>query len=93
MILTVEQAFYTDDSAMQYAYSLKRQQRENITDSWSPTYQYAGIVVVPADSTDAQGLIRWRHIGVFIFIDDIVEDSFTTPFDQHGAAEEDLVLV
>ncbi|KAH0428833.1 het domain-containing protein [Colletotrichum camelliae] len=93
MLLTVEQAFYTDGSATQHAYNTKRQQKGDIPDSWSPTYQYAGIVVVPVDSTDAQGLVRWRRIGVFIFSDDIVEESFTTPFDEYGATEEDLVLV
>ncbi|KAF0330594.1 het domain-containing protein [Colletotrichum asianum] len=93
MILTVEQAFYTDKSATQHAYSLERQQKGDIPDSWNPTYQYAGIVVVPVGSTDAQVLVRWRRIGVFIFSDDIEEEGFTTPFDEYGATEEDLVLI
>ncbi|KAF5493526.1 hypothetical protein CGCF413_v009982 [Colletotrichum fructicola] len=93
MILTVEQAFYTDQSATQHAYSLERQRKRDIPDSWNPTYQYAGVVVVPVDSTDAQELVRWRRIGVFIFSDDIEEEGFTTPFDEYGATEEDLVLI
>ena len=89
MVLTVEQAWHGDGAGLEkktHAYVRGRE----IPEGWTTSYQYAGIVVVPADDGE-DGSKRWKRIGAFMLFDNITGYDVSGPFD--GAVEEDIVLV
>ncbi|KAK0614349.1 heterokaryon incompatibility protein-domain-containing protein [Immersiella caudata] len=84
MVLTVEQAWHVDpaDPTKKTHGYVKGKE---IPDGWTTSYQYAGIVVVPAEGE------TWRRIGAFMLFDNITGHELVGPFDE--VAEEDIVLV
>ena len=89
MVLTVEQAWHGDGAGLEkktHAYVRGRE----IPEGWTTSYQYAGIVVVPAEDGE-DGSRRWKRIGAFMLFDNVTGYDVSGPFD--GAAEEDIVLV
>ncbi|KAK0702356.1 heterokaryon incompatibility protein-domain-containing protein [Lasiosphaeris hirsuta] len=95
MLLTVEHGWHHDTLApsKEYKYT-HRDASGKIPASWKTSYQYSGIVVVPAES-QRYGNGCWRRIGAFTYGygDDITGQSFITPFEHGGAIEEELVLI
>ncbi|KAK1751059.1 heterokaryon incompatibility protein-domain-containing protein [Echria macrotheca] len=86
MVLTVEQAWHVDAADVaKRTYDFVR--GEDVPSTWKTSYQYAGIVVVPAGG----GAEGWRRIGAFMLFDDFTGHEVRGPFD--GVSEEELVLV
>ncbi|KAK0638482.1 heterokaryon incompatibility protein-domain-containing protein [Cercophora newfieldiana] len=89
MVLTVEQAWHVDpaDPTKKTQGHVKGKE---IPEGWTTSYQYAGIVVVPA-GVGGKERETWRRVGAFMLFDNITGHELVGPFDETG--EEDIVLV
>ena len=63
---------------------------KEIPDGWTTSYQYTGVVVVPAGE-DERGEIYSAGLGRSCFFNNITRPNLVGPFDKAGV--EDIVLV